>query len=167
MAQLVKNPPAMQETPVRFLGREDPLEKGYASHSSILSFPCGSAGKESACIEGDLGSIGKIHWRRERLPPPVFWPGEFHGLYSLCGCKESDTTERLPFTVNYQPFSAFFWSSPSVKSAFKCILYHSPLYSLCHSHTYKFYKALFALIIHNTDFPSYYISFKKYTDWTY
>ena len=28
IAQLVKNPPAMQETPVQFLGREDPLEKG-------------------------------------------------------------------------------------------------------------------------------------------
>ena len=28
IAQLLKNPPAMQETPVRFLGREDPLEKG-------------------------------------------------------------------------------------------------------------------------------------------
>ena len=28
VAQLVKNPPAMQETPVRFLGQEDPLEKG-------------------------------------------------------------------------------------------------------------------------------------------
>ena len=28
IAHLVKNPPAMQETPVRFLGREDPLEKG-------------------------------------------------------------------------------------------------------------------------------------------
>ena len=28
VAQLVKNPPAMQETPVRFLGWEDPLEKG-------------------------------------------------------------------------------------------------------------------------------------------
>ena len=28
IAQLVKNPPAMQETPVRFLGREDPLAKG-------------------------------------------------------------------------------------------------------------------------------------------
>ena len=26
--------------------------------------------------------IGKISWRRERLPTPVFWPGEFHGLYS-------------------------------------------------------------------------------------
>ena len=28
IAQLVKKPPAMQETPVRFLGQEDPLEKG-------------------------------------------------------------------------------------------------------------------------------------------
>ena len=28
IAQLVKDPPAVQETPVRFLGREDPLEKG-------------------------------------------------------------------------------------------------------------------------------------------
>ena len=33
--------------------------------------------------------------RRERLPTPVFWPGEFQGLYSPWGCKESDTTERL------------------------------------------------------------------------
>ena len=34
-------------------------------------------------------------WRRERLPTPVLWPGEFHGLYSPWGCKESDMTERL------------------------------------------------------------------------
>ena len=31
----------------------------------------------------------------ERLPTPVFWPGEFHGLYSSWDRKESDTTERL------------------------------------------------------------------------
>ena len=37
MAQLVKHPPAVQETPVRFLGRED-LEKGKATHSSILAW---------------------------------------------------------------------------------------------------------------------------------
>ena len=37
MAQLVKNPPAMQETWVRSLGWEDPLEKGKATHSSILA----------------------------------------------------------------------------------------------------------------------------------
>ena len=36
--QLVKNPPAMQETPVRFLGGEDLLEKKQAAHSSILAW---------------------------------------------------------------------------------------------------------------------------------
>ena len=39
--------------------------------------------------------VGKIPWRRERLPTLVFWPGEFHGLYSPWAHKESDTTERL------------------------------------------------------------------------
>ena len=37
VAQLVKNQPAMQETPVQFLGQGDPLEKGTATHSSILA----------------------------------------------------------------------------------------------------------------------------------
>ena len=48
-------------------------------------FPGGSAGKESACNAGELGSIpglGRFPGKRERLPTPVFWPGEFHGLYS-------------------------------------------------------------------------------------
>ena len=36
VAQLVKNPPAIQETLVRFLGMEYPLEKGMATHSHIL-----------------------------------------------------------------------------------------------------------------------------------
>ena len=61
-----------------------------------MGFPCGSAG-EPACNAGDLGSIpgdvGNIHWRRERLTIPVFWPREFHGLYSPWGCKELDMTE--------------------------------------------------------------------------
>ena len=38
VAQLVKNPPAMQETWVLSLGWEDPLEKGKATHSSILAW---------------------------------------------------------------------------------------------------------------------------------
>ena len=38
VAQLVKNPPAVRETWVRFLGWEDPLEKGNATHSSILAW---------------------------------------------------------------------------------------------------------------------------------
>ena len=44
--------------------------------------------------------VGKIPWRRERLPTPVFWPGEYHGLYSPCGCKELDTTERLSLSIS-------------------------------------------------------------------
>ena len=42
----------------------------------FIGFPGGSAGKESA-----YSVVGKIPWRREWLPTPVFWPGEFHGLY--------------------------------------------------------------------------------------
>ena len=44
--------------------------------------------------------VGKIPWRREQLPTPVFWPGEFHGQRSLAGYspwghREQDTTEQL------------------------------------------------------------------------
>ena len=38
IAQLIMNLLAMQETPVRFLGWEDPLEKGKAIHSSVLTW---------------------------------------------------------------------------------------------------------------------------------
>jgi len=39
--------------------------------------------------------VGKIPWRKEWLPTPVFWPREFHELYNPCGCKESGTMEQL------------------------------------------------------------------------
>ena len=39
--------------------------------------------------------VEKIPWRMERLPTPVFWPREFHELYSSWDHKELDTTERL------------------------------------------------------------------------
>ena len=63
VAQLVKNPPAMQETQI------NPW-------------------------------VGKIHWRREKLPTPVLLPGKFHEQRSLVGYspwdrKESDVTEQL------------------------------------------------------------------------
>ena len=54
-------------------------------HNIHTGFPCGSAGKKkSACNAKGLGFnpwVGKIPWRRERLPTQVFWPGEVHGLY--------------------------------------------------------------------------------------
>ena len=57
IAQLIENPPAMWETLVLFLGQEDPLEMGEATHSSVLGLSCGSADKESVCNAGDLGLI--------------------------------------------------------------------------------------------------------------
>ena len=57
VAQLVKNPPATWETWVRLLHWEEPLEKGKATHSSILAWSIPYTGKESACNVGDLGSI--------------------------------------------------------------------------------------------------------------
>ena len=101
IAQLVKNPPAKQETPVQFLGWENPLEKGYATHSSILGLPpCGSAVKESACNAGNLGSIPELG----RSPGEgKGYPLEYSGLensmdytvHTVHGVTESDTTEQL------------------------------------------------------------------------
>ena len=60
-------------------------ESARSIHISALlkGFPDSSVGKESACNAANLGSIpglGRFSWRRERLPTPVFWPGEFHGV---------------------------------------------------------------------------------------
>ena len=49
----------------------------------LSGFPCASAGEESTCNVGDLGSIpglGRSPGEGIGLPTPVFWPGEFHGL---------------------------------------------------------------------------------------
>ena len=61
---------------------------------------CGSAGKESACNVGDLGSISGLErfpGEGERLPTPILWPGEFHGLHSPQGRKQSDTLSDFHF----------------------------------------------------------------------
>ena len=57
-----------------------------------MGVPGGSAGKESACNEGDLDStpgLGRSPGEAD-LPTPVFWPGEWHGLY-IHGVAKSQT----------------------------------------------------------------------------
>ena len=44
--------------------------------------------------------MGKIPWRRERLPTPAFQPEEFYGLYGPWGRKESDITERFSLSLS-------------------------------------------------------------------
>ena len=85
-----------------------------------LKLPCGSDGKESACTVGDLGSIpglGRSPGERKGIvmlywiiPTPVFWPGEFHGLYSPWGHKESDMTDfhfHFSWRRKWQPTPVF------------------------------------------------------------
>ena len=68
----------MQETPVQFRGQEDPLEKQWAIHFRILGLPWWLSGKEFVCNgrrhrrHGFDPGDGKIHWRKDRLPTPVF-----------------------------------------------------------------------------------------------
>jgi len=56
--------------------------------------------------KGDLGSIpglGRSPGEGKGYPTPVFWPGEFHELYSPRGPKELDTTEQLSlFTFTFK-----------------------------------------------------------------
>ena len=138
---MVKNLPAMLKTQIRSLGQEDPLEKGTATHSSILAWripwteePGGlqSIGSQRvrynwvtnthalASLVAQLAKnppamwetwvhpwVRKIPWRRELLPTPVFWPGEFHRFYSPWGCKELDTTERIYFHFKQRRYSLF------------------------------------------------------------
>ena len=52
VAQLVKNPPAMQETLVQSLGWEDPLEKGKATHSSTILENTGLENSRDSIVHG-------------------------------------------------------------------------------------------------------------------
>ena len=59
--------------------------------------------------------VGKIPWWRERLPTPIFWPGEFHGLYSPQDSKKTDMTEQLSLSITfYLRFSQYAkaWTPP-------------------------------------------------------
>ena len=92
--------------------------------------------KESACSAedtGDTGSVpwtGKIPWRREQPPTPVFLPGEFHGQRSLSGYspegrKESDMTVQLSIYFYLLSChcgchgSCFIWLSPQEQKLYK------------------------------------------------
>ena len=117
----LKNLPAMQGTQVQFLGQEDPLEKGQATHSSILGLSLW-LGWQRICLQcgrpGFDSWIRKILWRREELPTPVFRPGEFHRVYSPWGCK--DSTRQSDF--HFQSFLSSTEVMPNIQWGDKNIL---------------------------------------------
>ena len=91
VAQLIKNPPAMQETLGSIPGEGDRLPTPV-----FLGFPGGSAGKESAHSAGDLGLIpGLGRSPGEGNDYPLQYSGLENSTNYTWSCKESDMTERL------------------------------------------------------------------------
>ena len=83
VAQLVENPPAMQETLVQFLGSKICWRRDRLPTPAFLAFPHGSASKESACNLGDLGSISGS----ERSPGEgKGYPLQYSGLENSLHC---------------------------------------------------------------------------------
>ena len=93
----------MEETLVRFLGGEDSWRRDELPTPVFLGFPRGSAGKESTCHVGDLGSIPELG----RSPGKgKGYPLQYSGLgnsmdYIANEVAESDTTEQLSLSLLY------------------------------------------------------------------
>ena len=67
IAQLVKNPPAVQETLVQFLGQEDPLEKEIATHSDILAW---RIPMDSGAWQATVHGVARLRHDLATKPPP-------------------------------------------------------------------------------------------------
>ena len=85
MAQLVKNLPAMRETWVQFLGQEDLLEEGRATHSSVLAWRIPGT-EESAAAAKSLQSCPTLCDPRDGSPPGSSVHGIFPGKNTGVGC---------------------------------------------------------------------------------
>ena len=122
IAQLVRNPPAMQETPFWFLGQDlfrrekipgegigCPVQYSWAS-------PVAQLVKNPPAMQKTW--IWSLGWEdpleKERLPTPVFWPGEFHGWYSSWGRKELDTTERFSLSLSSPGLDENLYALPAI-----------------------------------------------------
>ena len=96
IAQLIKNPPAMQETQVWSLDQEDPLEEGMATHSSILALE----------IPWTEESGGYSPWGCKELDMTK-WLFSFWGLCKIIECRDQD--------LHFVSF-IYVWCRPFLKS---------------------------------------------------
>ena len=125
VAQLVKNPPAVQETLVLFLGQEDPFEEGITTHSSILAWgipereePGGLPSMGSHRVRqdwSDLAAAAKVYmlkswilFRSQKIlikwpPLTISWEKP---LVSFLFCKDT-------FSWGYHLMTSFYSNYPS------------------------------------------------------
>ena len=158
------------ETMLLFLGKQPQYTRAFlteqAKNLKSLGgyFPGGSAGKK---IHLQCGRprfdpwVGKIPWRRERLPTAVFWPGKFQGLCSPWVHRELNTTEQLSLTSPWgmllawnQSESPCFWLEQIL---YLIYIPNSPTefgWHLCSMRLSRFFPFLFLLPpLPNESFP--------------
>ena len=98
IAPLIKNPPARQETPARFLGQEDHWRRDRLPTPIFLGLPCDSAGQESTCNVGDVCSIPGLR----RSPGDVKgYPLQYSGLENSMNCMVHGITKSRTQPSNF------------------------------------------------------------------
>ena len=145
VAQLVKNPPAMQETLVQFLGQEGPWRRDRLLIPVFLGFPGGSDSRESACCAGDLGSVpllGRSPGGGHDNPLQYSCLENPRGQrrlagYSPWGRKELDTTKHSTAQKN---------SESQMRKQVKCYRQYSKIIFHYYLKTYMMWEFLFNVV---------------------
>ena len=102
----------MQETQVQFLSQEDPRRRDRLPTPVFLGFPYGSADKQSACNEGDLGSIPGLG----RSPGEgKGYPLQYSGLENSMECIVQGVTKSQIRLSNFHFHLSFRYLLPRVK----------------------------------------------------
>ena len=82
--------------------KKDDIKTLICEYSKIITLVAQPVKSPPAMWETWVPSLGwEDPWRRERLPTPVFWPREFHGLHNSLGYNESDITEQLSLSISH------------------------------------------------------------------
>ena len=112
VAQLIKNPSIMQETPIRSLGSEDPQEEGTATHSSILAWRIPmDRGAWQATVHGVSKSERLSIAQRTAAGG---FPGVTGGKEPTCQCRRhkrcrfNPLVRKIPWRRKWQPTPVFF-----------------------------------------------------------
>ena len=110
MVQLVKNLPAMQETHVRSLGREDPLEKEMETHSSILAWKIYGERSMAATVHGVAKSwtlLERLSTGNSEETERKCWNQEYKLLFfqvrAVCYCLVTKSVPTLCNPMNCSP----------------------------------------------------------------
>ena len=110
MGQTVRNPPAVLETRVRFLGCKEPLKKGMATHSSILAWRVPWTEEPGKLQSMGLHRVG-YDWATNTFTFPVRWGDSYEGLFCFSEWevrrggdwdtkKSTEIHFRLPFSLS-------------------------------------------------------------------